>query len=206
MSFLLKFPSKMDDCHETPDRCSRDDCYDLSGAIYGTLPSRATHDMVRRSRAPSPASPRNIITKKKSTIALQTDVAASSWLSPPRKRHQAQQRIEIHQSTCLNLNMAADGTTESDLWILPDFDDWELAEEKAAPATHRGGEWAPLLRRAAKSNLERLRTRLEGDGWAFVGGKYEEEKKVLQDEASQSEESVDEEFDVVVLPTLRAPC
>lgn len=204
----------MDDCADMADR-SRDDLYhyDLSEAIYGTLPSRATHDIVRRSRASSPA-PRRLPTKQKSAIALRSDSTPSSWLpSSSRKRlhnHQYQhsQRIEIHQSTCLNLNMAADGNTESDLWILPDFDDWELAEEKVAPQPRMGtGNWAPLLRRAAKSNLERLRTRLEGDGWAFVGGKYEEDKKALQEEASsQSEESVDEEFDVVVLPAMRQPC
>jgi hypothetical protein len=58
-----------------------------------------------------------------------------------------------------------------------------------------------LLRRAASSNRERLRARLEGDGWDFVGGKYGEEEAVLQEAIGQSQESVDEEFDVVVLPT-----
>jgi hypothetical protein len=36
-----------------------------------------------------------------------------------------------------------------------------------------------------------------------VGGKYGEEETVLQD---QSQESVDEEFDVVVLPMTRVGC
>lgn len=203
---LSKF-TNMDDSFLAPDRSRGDFClsYDLSEAIYGTLPSRATHDIVRRSRAPSPAA-RKTVSKKKSAITLRTDSVStgSAWFSPPRKRLKGQ-HIEIHQSTCLNLNMAADGATESDLWILPDFDDWELAEEKAAPV-QAAGQWAPLLRRAAKSNMERLRARLEGDGWAFVAGKYEEDKKVLQYEASQSEESVDEEFDVVVLPAVHTPC
>lgn len=95
--------------------------------------------------------------------------------------------------------MASDDSAESDLWILPDFDDWELDTDQATPVKQQS-EWAPLLRRAAKSNLERLRARLEGDGWDFVGGKYDEDKKALQEAASQGEESVDEEFDVVVLP------
>ncbi len=115
--------------------------------------------------------------------------------------------MDLHQSTCLNLNMASQENSESDLWILPDFDDWAYDtanfQKPASRSTQSTTEWAPFLRRAANSNLERLRARLEGDGWAFVGGKYEEEKKVLQEEASLSEESVDEEFDVVVLPTLR---
>ena len=101
--------------------------------------------------------------------------------------------------------MASDDSTESDLWILPDFDDWELEAEQAPPPK-KEAEWAPLLRRAAKSNLERLRARLEGDGWDFVGGKYDEDKKALQEAASQGEESVDEEFDVVVLPVVQASC
>ena len=130
------------------------------------------------------------------------------WLPLPKKRNLAQhsQRMELHQSTCLNLNMASQDSSESDLWILPDFDDWALDTARLqhpARNSHDNGEWAPYLRRAAHSNLERLRARLEGDGWAFVGGKYDEEKKALQEEASLSEESVDEEFDVVVLPTLR---
>jgi hypothetical protein len=102
-------------------------------------------------------------------------------------------------NTCLNLNSAADDSTESDLWILPDFDDWELDGETPRKEVSQG-ELAPLLRRAASSNRERLRARLEGDGWDFVGGKYGEDEKILQEAASQSEESVDEEFDVVVLP------
>ena len=116
--------------------------------------------------------------------------------------------MKIHQSTCLNLNMASDDSTESDLWILPDFDDWEAEQEApVVPASsERESDLGTLLRRAAKSNLERLRTRLEGDGWDFVGGRYGQDTKTLKESASQDEESVDNEFDVVVLPAVRAPC
>ena len=112
--------------------------------------------------------------------------------------------MNIHASTCLNLNALADEeTSEADLWILPELDDWEEDETETesailtpsssaefdAPAT--GGmenKWAGVLRRAANSNLERLRTRMEGDGWDFV-------KPANQDEDDMD----DEEFDVVIL-------
>mgnify|MGYP007098525958 CR=1 FL=1 len=126
--------------------------------------------------------------------------------------------MSIHQSTCLNLNMASEDSSESDLWILPELDDWEeeaetesetlspsaSASESAPRPTAEGegqGKWALVLRRAANSNLERLRTRLEGDGWDFVGGRYGDETKTLQKAANQDDESLDEEFDVVVLST-----
>jgi len=55
-----------------------------------------------------------------------------------------------------------------------------------------------LVERAVSSNRERLRKRLEGDGWEFVGGRYGE---VLEEgmETDGSEGSVDEEFDGVVV-------
>jgi len=112
--------------------------------------------------------------------------------------------MNIHASTCLNLNASAEEeTSEADLWILPELDDWEEDEtetestiltpsssaELDAPAT-AGPEnkWAGVLRRAAKSNLERLRNRMEGEGWDFV-------KAANQDD----EDMDDEEFDVVIL-------
>ena len=114
--------------------------------------------------------------------------------------------MNIHASTCLNLNASAeDETSEADLWILPELDDWEEDEtetestiltpsssaELDAPAT-RGPEnkWAGVLRRAANSNLERLRNRMEGEGWDFV-------KHANQD--AEDPDLDDEEFDVVIL-------
>jgi len=157
---------------------------------------------IRRARAPSPhIQPQN---KRKDASAPAIKLARSTvdpaWL-PPTKRTCIYK--ELHQSTCLNLNNATNDNTESDFWILPDFDDWELdAETQRKEATQGGEQMAPLLHRAATSKRERLRARLEGDGWDFVGGKYGEEVKV----ASLSEESVDEEFDVVVLPDERDSC
>jgi hypothetical protein len=187
--------------------------YDLSDAVYGTFPSRGPTS-VHRSRAPSPA---RATSKRKSTadstpssplsIRIARSAATPSWLSQSRRTRLWAHQTELHQSTCLNLNMASDDNTESNLWILPDFDDWELDSEAfQQTATKKDGEWAPLLHRAASSNRERLRARLEGDGWDFVGGKYGEDEKVMQEAVSQSEGSVDEEFDVVVLPMVHISC
>ena len=122
--------------------------------------------------------------------------------------------------------MAASGqSSESDLWILPELDDWEEGEETETESSSQGtlspsasqssttapqppaapqgpNKWAgSFFRRAANSNLERLRTRLEGDGWDFVGGRYhDDEMKCLGGGGgAEGEESLDEEFDVVVL-------
>ena len=114
--------------------------------------------------------------------------------------------MNIHASTCLNLNASAEEeSSEADLWILPELDDWEEDETESestiltpsssaeldAQRPVAGGmenKWAGVLRRAANSNLERLRTRMEGDGWDFV-------KPANRDE----EDLDDEEFDVVIL-------
>lgn len=210
----------MDDGPHVGYRSRDEPChsYDLSDAVYGMFPSRATDTAVRRSHAPAPA---KIANKRKGTTDIDTSaspltikltqsvVGGLPWLMPhpKRTRLQNQHQMELHQSTCLNLNMAADHSTESDLWILPDFDDWELdAEAQQQSSTKAEGEWAPLLRRAASSNRDRLRARLEGDGWDFVGGKYGEDEKMLQEAVASSQESVDEEFDVVVLPVVKASC
>jgi hypothetical protein len=111
--------------------------------------------------------------------------------------------MSLHQSTCLT----QDTNDESDLWILPDFDEWEAASdaERLSPQ-QESPQWAPLLARAVSSNKERLRRRLEGDGWDFVGGKYGYESALLKDERTASQESLDEEFDLVVLPVVEVAC
>jgi hypothetical protein len=200
----------MDDAPRAPSR-SRDDAshsYDMTSAVYGMFPSRApdTDSSIRRSRAGSPAksaSKRKDVDASPLSIKLARSMASPSWLPRSKRTHLQNQQMELHQSTCLNLNSANADSTESDLWILPDFDDWELENENAQQTTTKDdGEWAPRLRRAASSNRERLRARLEGDGWDFVGGKYGEDEKAIQEALSQGEESVDEEFDVVVLAVL----
>jgi hypothetical protein len=189
---------------------SRDHSHHLSDHIYNLLASRHTD---RPSRAPSktPGKQTPLASDAPSisplNIKLTRSTASPSWLPQTRRTRLQSHQVELHQSTCLNLNLASNDSTESDLWILPDFDDWELESEIPSHAAAKGneGEWAPLLHRAASSNRERLRARLEGDGWDFVGGKYGEEEAGLQDAISQSQESVDEEFDVVVLP-MRVGC
>jgi hypothetical protein len=179
--------------------------YDLSLAVYGTLPTPPTTP--RRSRASSPtskASPRKAARGATGFDLCHQRIQLNGNIRQP-KQTSHEERMQIHQSTCLNLNMTSDKSTESDLWMLPDFDDWEMEQEApVAPApapSEREGVFGTLLRCAANSNLERLRTRLEGDGWDFVGGRYGQSTKSLQQAASQSqdEESVDDEFDVVVL-------
>jgi hypothetical protein len=185
--------------------------HDLSDTVYGMYPSRATDTSIRRSCASPPAKTSSKQTSLSAdgaslsplSIKLTRSTAGPSWLPQTKHARLQYHQVELHQSTCLNLNMASDDSTESDLWILPDFDDWELDTDTLSHSATKEneGEWAPLLRRAASSNRERLRARLEGDGWDFVGGKYGgEEDTVLQETISQSQESVDEEFDVVVLP------
>lgn len=206
----------MDDGPHVGHRSRDEPChsYDLSDAVYGMFPSRATDTSVRRSRASSPAKTANklksaadIDTASPLTIKLSQSVAGIPWLPQCKRTRLQAHQMELHQSTCLNLNMAAQHSTESDLWILPDFDDWELdndAQHQSSSKTE--GEWAPLLRRAASSNRDRLRARLEGDGWDFVGGKYGEDEKTLQEAVTSSQESVDDEFDLVVLPVVKATC
>ncbi|KAF1974373.1 hypothetical protein BU23DRAFT_115723 [Bimuria novae-zelandiae CBS 107.79] len=141
-------------------------------------------------------------------------MATASTLKHSRLQHYKQESQldqQMHHSTCLNLNADAN-STESDLWILPDFDDWEAeskTQQQDSQSARTDGTWAPLLKRAVNSNRERLRRRLEGDGWDFVGGKYGDDGTLLKEEAdasAESEESVDEEFDVVVLPVARVSC
>jgi hypothetical protein len=193
---------------------ARDDCedfsYDLSLAVYGTFPTPPTTP--RRSRASSPTS--KALPSKAAHGATNFNhcrqlIQLNRINATPAKQVSREQRMDIHQSTCLNLSIASNDSTESDLWILPDFDDWEADQEApvASASSERESDLGTFLRRAAKSSLERLRTRLEGDGWNFVGGRYGQDTKILKESAGQDEENVDDEFDVVVLlPAVRAPC
>lgn len=105
--------------------------------------------------------------------------------------------MSIHRDSCLDNPSAS--MTESGLWTLPGFDDEET--EPAAPTSppqHQpDNRWAQMLQSAASSNRQRHRARLEREGWAFIGGRYSDDLQALSDESG---ESVDDEFDVVVLP------
>jgi hypothetical protein len=170
---------------------------DLSAADIrtGPIPAKRSYD------AKSPPSSRAKVVPDGRTDRI---FSLGYWTPPKsikRSRLDAQRKVkmDLHQSTCLILNGSND--VESDLWILPDFDEWEVeAETSPNLPPRRDGEWETLVERAVNSNRERLRRKLEGDGWDFVGGKYGEDQKAGQlDDTSTTEESVDEEFDVVVL-------
>ncbi|KAF2003853.1 hypothetical protein P154DRAFT_73047 [Amniculicola lignicola CBS 123094] len=193
--------------------------HNLADSIYGALPSRAldlsSADLraaflplkrYQDSKLSSPLKRKGVLDSEQSS-RLHIALGRASWTpaqSSKRSRPQSKKDVdmELHQSTCLNLNSTS--TAESDLWILPDFDEWELDTESSEQLSKKsGGEWGPLVERAVSSNRERLRRRLEGDGWDFVGGKYGEDVQAEETE-SGSEESVDEEFDVVVLDVTSA--
>ncbi|KAF2632791.1 hypothetical protein BU25DRAFT_417382 [Macroventuria anomochaeta] len=110
----------------------------------------------------------------------------------------------VHHSTNLHANSSF--MSESGLWTLPGFDDDDESSLKT-PTTKTSAKtenrWSRLLQGAASSNRERHRARLEGDGWAFIGGRYSDEMQELSD---GSGESVDEEFDVVVLARESVGC
>ena len=105
--------------------------------------------------------------------------------------------MSIHRCTSLGANSTA--MTESSLWTFPGFDDEEPATEIVAKQIQSKTEnqWSRMLQRAASSNRQRYRARLEGEGWSFVGERYSDD---LQEMSDESGECVDQEFDVVVLP------
>jgi hypothetical protein len=189
-------------------------CFDIRAAHVPSAPApRRSQDTRAAKRKGTPSPPRISLAAYANGegywIASSSLVNRRSRLQPGQE---AQLEQQMHQSTCLNLNPNVH-SADSDLWILPDFDDWEVDQETPQQehfqAAKKKGPWAPLVKRAANSNRERLRRRLEGDGWDFVGGKYGEDDAALKEEAEASEasqESVDEEFDVVVLPVVRAAC
>lgn len=109
--------------------------------------------------------------------------------------------FDLHMSVqrSASISTSSADMSESSLWTLPGLEVDEHAHHPGATSTAPAAEnrWSRLLRGAASSNRERHRARLEGDGWAFVGGRYSDELQELSDESG---ESVDDEFDVVVLP------
>ncbi|KAJ4357421.1 uncharacterized protein N0V89_001996 [Didymosphaeria variabile] len=215
----------MDDPSRAGSHLARDPClYPMDPMEMSCFDIRAAHVPVisapRRSQDTRTAKRKGTSSPPRISLEGYTN-GNGYWITSSlvTKRSRLQQinqesRLEqqMHQSTCLNLNADAQNA-EADLWILPDFDEWEIDNDPPQQAHHqtkkKQGAWAPLVKRAASSNRERLRRRLEGDGWDFVGGKYGEDDAALKEAAETSEasqESVDEEFDVVVLPMVRAAC
>ncbi|ORX98291.1 hypothetical protein BCR34DRAFT_593216 [Clohesyomyces aquaticus] len=214
---------------------------DLADTYYGMLPSNALSPSsadIRASSIPSKRfqkakaylsskhrdaiarSPQPIIISRGEGYQYNTAATKASDRKFGRMDLRKEAHIELHQSTCLNLNSANDVDADSDLWILPSLEEWEMDADSCAQLSLKhcgdgvgdGAEWAPLVSRAVTSNRERLRRRLEGDGWDFVCGKYGEDGEEVysysafqhqqphhEDDSGSGEESVDEEFDVVVL-------
>ena len=183
-------------------------CFDIRASTI-PAPKRSMDSRAAKRKVPASAPPH---------ISLARCAKENgSWMNTLKRGHlqratqESTLEQQMHHSTCLNLNAEANGA-EVDLWILPDFDDWEAdneAQQQVYQQAKKEGTWMPLVQRAVNSNRERLRRRLEGDGWDFVGGKYGEDGTALKeaaDASAESEESVDEEFDVVVLPVTRVAC
>lgn len=110
--------------------------------------------------------------------------------------------MSIHHS---DYNTGAADMSESSLWTLPGSSCFgsETSTATTSSSAKTENRWSRLLQKAASSNRDRHRARLEGDGWAFVGGRYSNELQELSDESG---ESVDEEFDVVVLARESVGC
>jgi hypothetical protein len=72
----------------------------------------------------------------------------------------------------------------------------DVEEMAGLTEERREGGYGGLVERAVSSNRERLRKRLEGDGWEFVGGRYGDGD---WEEAQSEGSEVDEEFDGVVV-------
>lgn len=137
----------------------------------------------------------------------------SQILTPPRPSTPTLTRPAApkqHTTSKVHFDLHASPTTtsgpcmsESSLWTLPGSSCFaaDPAPPTPTPTTHN--RWTRLVQKAASSNRDRHRARLEGDGWAFVGGRYSDE---MQDLSDESAESVDDEFDVVVLPRRSVGC
>ncbi|RAR01154.1 hypothetical protein DDE82_006726 [Stemphylium lycopersici] len=235
----------------TRTRDDSDFSYDLSNAIYGQFPSCATSTSPRRSRAPSPhtsAKTAKTANKRKATTPIElnfcrqkispnrtSNATTPTWLSP--QANKLRNMATVHQSVLLNFTAGSENNTESEMWMLPELDDWEADSDtegssssssssssslqySSSPATptqqstqqqpdlSTDKEWSTFLHRAAKSNLERLRARLEAEGWDFAGARFAGQSHGVQQQAPcQSEDRLDEEFDVVVvLSAIEAGC
>lgn len=135
----------------------------------------------------------------------------SSMPTPTRKIAQKERitskvHFDLHMSiNQIGLNSTAPNMCESSLWTLPGSSCFEtgLGTASSSHTAKTENRWSRLLQKAASSNRDRHRARLEGDGWAFVGGRYSDELQELSDESA---ESVDEEFDVVVLARESVGC
>ncbi|KAF3045675.1 hypothetical protein E8E12_011144 [Didymella heteroderae] len=128
-----------------------------------------------------------------------------SSISTPTRKTPRKERItcKVHFDLHMSINQSSFTTgaadmSESSLWTLPGSSCFgsDIGTVTPSGTINTENRWSRLLQKAALSNRDRHRAHLEGDGWAFVGGRYSDELQELSDESA---ESVDEEFDVVVL-------
>ncbi|KZM19584.1 Tripeptidyl-peptidase I [Ascochyta rabiei] len=170
------------------------------GASAHTEPRRDSVNSSATYFSSSAASPQKSLkashvqhTSPKSTLSQH----ASANHKPPPARVHFDLHMSAHRDSCPDTKSTS--MTESGLWTLPGFDDEETKSEATSsqPQHQPENRWARMLQSAASSNRQRHRARLEREGWAFIGGRYSDDMHALSDESG---ESVDEEFDVVVLP------
>jgi hypothetical protein len=218
--------------------------YNMSQAIYGSFPSCAadsTPSPGPRAKSPHTASKEQskpeitvpveiTVCRQETTInSINSDNTIPTWLPYPRILPGDVEKMDnIHQSVCLNLTAPCDkaGTTESELWIMPELDDCESDVSSSASSTpSRSSSSSPPARQysislsdatkaKAKFHLDQLRARLvqaDYDAWDFFMARCNDEKRrneALQalQHKHQSEERLDEEFDLVVLSAVPASC
>jgi hypothetical protein len=120
----------------------------LAKPIFSIFPSS---DELRSTAAPRKCSPiisssSSYAAKRKSTTpqpSLARSSAKRSRFHPHSHSYpqsQSNLAVELHQSTCLNLTTPTGETSESDLWILPDFDEWEFENDSSEQESKRGDE------------------------------------------------------------------
>ena len=143
---------------------------------------------------------------KQSQILTPQTTPPRSTMSPRNSPHKdrtiSKVHFDLHISLSRSANIASSSAhmSESGLWTVPGFDDEEPNPTPTPLQAKPENRWSRMLQSAASSNRARHRARLEGEGWSFIGERYGEDEEV------ESEESVDEEFDVVVLPRESVGC
>ncbi|USP82304.1 hypothetical protein yc1106_09578 [Curvularia clavata] len=160
--------------------------------------------------------------------STESDSTTPTWLPYQRILPGGVEKMDnIHQSVCLNLTppCAKASTADSELWIMPELDDCESGSSSSAsstpsrcsssssspPARQYSFALSDATKAKAKFHLDQLRARLvqaDCDAWDFFMARCNDDKRrneALQHK-HQSEERLDEEFDLVVLSAVPASC
>ncbi|KAF9699278.1 hypothetical protein EKO04_003205 [Ascochyta lentis] len=105
--------------------------------------------------------------------------------------------MSIHQDRYLASTSPSTSMTESGLWTLPGFDDDDDDSSKTSHLHHAPPPQRPRTPQSATSpTRHRHGTCFERESWALICGRYSDDEQAASDESG---ESVDEEFDVVLL-------